>query len=63
MNQELEFYTVNEVMFMLHLSQRTVYKLVHKPDFPKIRIGNRYLIPKKDFDRFIQRNMYKHYKI
>lgn len=63
MDKDLKFYTVSEVMNLLRMSKRTTYKLVHKPDFSKIRIDNRYLIPKKDFDKFIQRNMYKQYKI
>lgn len=63
MDRELEFYTVQDIINILHLSQRTTYKLVHKPDFPKIRIGNRYLIPKKDFERWVSSNMYKQYKI
>ncbi|MCM1172859.1 MAG: helix-turn-helix domain-containing protein [Clostridium sp.] len=63
MDRETEFYTVTEMMYMLRISQRSAYKLVHKPDFPKIQIGHKYLIPKKDFDRFMQRNMYRQYKI
>lgn len=52
-----EFYTVKDLQRILQLPRDKTYKLVNQVDFPKIRIGKSYRIPRKSFEIFINNYM------
>lgn len=56
---ESSFYTIKELAKVLHLGESKVRKLVMHPNFPKIKIGRQYLIPKQKYQEWIERNLYK----
>ncbi len=41
---------------VLGVSQATVYELLHEETFPKLRIGNRLVIPKEKFVEWVEAN-------
>ena len=47
------FYTVKEIIGILGLSRVSVYRLVHEPEFPALRIGNRILVPVAGFEDWL----------
>lgn len=49
--------TVEETREMLGIARPTVYQLVHRKDFPVIRIGRRILVPKKQLEDWIDRQI------
>ena len=53
----VEFYTVKDLQRILQLPRDKTYKLVNQVDFPKIRIGKSYRIPRKSFEIFINNYM------
>jgi len=50
---EKEFLTARELQEFLGLGQNTVYTLLHRQDFPSIRIGRSILVPKKQLMEWI----------
>ncbi|QWT54258.1 helix-turn-helix domain-containing protein [Eubacterium sp. MSJ-33] len=57
-----EYYTVAEIQKILRIGRTNVYDLIRQPDFPKTQLGNKYLIPKSQFENFMKHIMYKQYK-
>lgn len=49
------YYTVKDIKEILNMGNTTVYKLVNQPDFPKMKIGKKWLIPKSKFELFMNR--------
>lgn len=49
------YYTVKDIKEILNMGNTTVYKLVNQPDFPKMKIGKKWLIPKSKFESFMNR--------
>lgn len=47
-------YTVEEVARMLGISRLSAYQAVHKGEIPSIKIGRRFLIPKRALERLLQ---------
>ena len=45
--------TVAEVADSLGICMPTAYGLINRPDFPKIRVGRRILIPREAFTRWL----------
>jgi len=43
--------TVSEVQKVLRISRGGAYQLIHREDFPTVKIGRRYIIPR---DKFIE---------
>lgn len=60
-NIESMVYTVKELQKILKLGKNTVYELVSQPDFPTIKLGKKYLIPKKSLEEWMKRHLYKEY--
>lgn len=60
---DYKFLTVKEVMGILRIGRTMTYELVNQPDFPKLRIGRKILIPEKEFQDFLKRYMYKKYTL
>ena len=49
-----DFYTVPEVCHILKISDYYVRKHIRDGAFPAYRVGNRCVIPKKDFERWMK---------
>lgn len=52
-----EFYTMKDLKTVMPLGQNQIYKLVHTKGFPKIMIGRRILIPKTQFNEWVNKNI------
>lgn len=53
-----DFLTVNDLQKILHLGRNKTYELVNRPDFPKLKIGRKILIPKEKFNKYIESKCY-----
>lgn len=60
-NEDLLFYTVEEICELFKIGKTTAYRLVSSPGFPQIKINKKILIPRKDLDRWISQNLNKEY--
>lgn len=47
------FFNVELVGEVLGISSTTAYELMHKEDFPSIKIGNRLIVPKEKFIEWV----------
>lgn len=47
-------HTVDDLCALLQISRPTAYELVHREDFPKIRIGRRVLIPRAGLEKWLE---------
>lgn len=45
----LLFFNAESVSKVLGISSTTAYELMHREDFPSIKIGNRIIVPKEKF--------------
>jgi excisionase family DNA binding protein len=48
---------VADIQKHLGLSKNKVYLLIQSKSFPKITIGHRYFIPKKQYEKWIEENV------
>ncbi len=48
--------SIEDVMKMLHIGRSNVYKLLRKKEIKHIRIGVKYIIPKKSIVEYIEKN-------
>lgn len=58
-----EYLTVEEIAEILKIGKKKAYKLVGQADFPKIKLGKAYRIPKKKFNEFMEHLLYTDYDI
>ena len=49
--------SVEEAGNLLGVSRQVAYQLIHRPDFPTIQIGRRVLIPKKQLEEWMDRQV------
>ena len=56
MNEKLTL-SVEEAGKLLGVSRQVAYRLIHRPDFPTIQIGRRVLIPKKQLEEWMDRQV------
>ena len=56
MNEKLTL-NLEEAGKLLGISRQTVYLLSHREDFPVLRIGRRILIPRKQLEAWMDRNV------
>lgn len=54
--------SVRDVVKLTGLSRATVYALVHATDFPSFRVGQRVLVSRDGFKRWIEQQVQKHNK-
>lgn len=47
--------TVPEVAEVMGISRAKAYELVHRQDFPVIKVGSKYLIPIDAFHKWLER--------
>ncbi len=59
----MEFMNVDELKDYLHIGINKAYELVNQDDFPKVKIGRTFLIPKAKVNEWVNRNMYKTYAL
>lgn len=45
--------TVTDVAKALQLSTKSAYRLMHRPDFPLIKIGSKMFVREKDLDEYL----------
>lgn len=45
--------TIKEIEKLLRIGQVTAYNLLREPDFPAIKVGHSYRIPRDEFIRWI----------
>lgn len=50
--EDTVFYTPEDLVEILHSSKPTVYKMMHRRDFPLIRVGNRLRVYKNAFEQW-----------
>lgn len=48
--------SIEDVMKMLHIGHSNVYKLLREKEIKHIRIGVKYIIPKKSIVEYIEKN-------
>ncbi len=41
---------------VLGVSSSSVYELMHEPDFPILKVGNRMVVPKEKFIEWVEKN-------
>ena len=56
MNEKLTL-SVEEAGKLLGVSRQVASQLIHRPDFPTIHIGRRVLIPKKQLEEWMDRQV------
>jgi excisionase family DNA binding protein len=56
MEQDKFILTTSDLMRKLDISKPTALKLINRPDFPVIRVGNRIKIPVDGLRRWLERN-------
>lgn len=58
---EKEYLNVKDIQGILNLGKNKTYELIRQDDFPKIKIGKKYFIPRNEFETFMKRLLYKEY--
>ena len=53
------FLNANMVAGLLGVSPSSAYELMHEKDFPSLRIGNRLLVPKDQFQIWVEGRMHR----
>ena len=48
------FLNADMVAKVLGIAPSTGYELMHEPDFPTLKIGNRILVPKEEFRQWVK---------
>ena len=53
------FLNADIVAGLLGVSHSPAYELMHEKDFPRLRIGNRLLVPKDQFQIWVEGRMHR----
>lgn len=51
------FLTMTDLQERLHIGRNTAYKLVKQPDFPKVQIGKKYIIPEDMLGKYLEKHL------
>ena len=51
------FLNAETVAKVLGVSPSSGYELMHQPDFPTLRVGNRMVVPKEQFIRWVEKQL------
>ena len=54
---EQRFYSAKDIQQITNCSRSLVYSWLHRADFPKVKIGNRIIVPIDAFERWIADQM------
>lgn len=52
-------YSVDDIKRLIGCSRKKAYLIVKNSTFPKIKIGRQFFVPKTEYQKWIQRNLYK----
>ena len=58
-SNEIVIYDTKDIQRILKLGKNNVYELFKLPNFPVIRVGRKYLVPKDEFEKWIKNSLYK----
>lgn len=58
-NNEIEMYEIRDIQRILKIGRNNVYKLIKLPNFPVIKIGTKYIIPRKQFEQWVDKSIHK----
>lgn len=58
-SNEIVIYDTKDIQRILKLGKNNVYELFKLPNFPVIRLGRKYLVPKDEFEKWIKNSLYK----
>lgn len=58
MKQAKDFFTAKDLNEILPLGRSAIYKMIKRTDFPKLQIGQKFIIPRIEFEKWIQDNLY-----
>lgn len=50
-------YTVKDLFELIPIGRNSIYRLVNRDDFPKIRIGRKILIPENKLKEYLEKNV------
>ena len=56
---DIGMYSVDDIQKIMGCSRKKVYLIINSSTFPKIKIGRQFFVPKFEFQKWIQRNLYK----
>lgn len=59
----IEVLTVKDIKESLGCGINRAYSIVNQRDFPKVKIGNRYYIPKDEYEKWFKSYIRKEYII
>lgn len=48
-------YTPKDIQKMFQLSRTNTYQLINSPGFPSVRLNKKILIPKKDLEKWLEK--------
>lgn len=55
---ELPLFLNSEIVSnLLGISISSAYELMHKKDFPSVRIGSRLIVPKEEFQKWVKEKL------
>lgn len=57
--QDKDYLTVKDLQDYLGFGKNKIYTLVNQNDFPKIKIGKNFLIPREELNIYLKRKIYK----
>ena len=58
-NTDKMTYTIKDIQTCLGIGKNNAYKLIRLPNFPVIKIGKRYIIPRKEFEIWLSNSVNK----
>ena len=53
--RSIDGYTIREIMQIIPLSYAFTIELIRKGKLPAVKVGRQYIIPKTDFEHFLQK--------
>lgn len=56
---DIILYEIKDIQNILKIGRDSTYKLIKLPTFPVIRIGKKYLIPKTQFEKWVENSIHK----
>lgn len=62
-NEETKVLTTKQLCSVLQIGRDKAYALVKSKGFPSVRIGNRYIVPEKALNEWLENYQYKTYEI
>ena len=57
--EDIVIYDIKDIQRVLKIGKNNAYKLFQLPNFPIIKIGKKYLVPKDEFEKWVKNSIYK----